>query len=139
MTTPGESYDARVSVASEGDGPPGYTMLWAVRSVPVLMIFGALELLQQDPPLSFLVLTLLKLALGVPALVAIHRRRRDRLALAYVVVVFLLSLPHPVRGGQLLILAALALVVTGVDLLVQRHRRVRTGAGEEPRPESGVE
>jgi hypothetical protein len=97
-------------------------MLWAVRAVPVLVIFGALDLLKNDPPLSFLVLTLIRLALGVLTLLAIHRTRRDKLALAYVAVVCVTSLAHPVRGGELLLLAALALLVTGVDLLRQRMR-----------------
>lgn len=90
------------------------------RAVPVLVIFGALDLLKDDPPTTFLVLTLVRLVLGVAALVAIHRRRRDRIALAYVVVVFLTSLPHPVRGGELLLLAALALLAIGADLLWKR-------------------
>jgi hypothetical protein len=89
----------------------------------VLVIFGALDLLKNDPPLGFLVLTLVRLALGVVTLWAIHKQRRDRLALAYVAFVFLTSLAYPVRGGELLILSALALVAIGVDLLLQRSRR----------------
>ncbi len=95
-------------------------MLWAVRAVPVLVIFGALDLLKNNPPVPFLVLTLFRLALGVLVLLAIHKTRRDRLALAYVVVVLVTALPYPVRGGELLVLAVLALVVTGGDLLWQR-------------------
>jgi hypothetical protein len=113
------------AVQTEPSRPAGYTMLWAARAVPVLVIFGALDLLKNDPPQAFLVLTLVRLALGVLTLVAIHQRRRDRLALAYVAVVFVTCLAYPVRGGELLVLAGLALVVTGVDLLVQRHRRFR--------------
>jgi hypothetical protein len=99
-------------------------MLWAVRAVPVLVIFGALGLLQRNPPVPFLVLTLVRLALGVLTLVAIHKRRRDALALAYVVVVFVTSLVDPVRGRELLILSALALVVIAGDQLWQRSRPV---------------
>ena len=106
-------------------------MLWAARAVPVLVIFGALDLMKNDPPVTFLVLTLGKLALGVVTLVLIHRRRRDRIALAYVIVVVLSSLPHPVRGGELLILATLALVVTGLDAL---WRRSRPASQEETAP-----
>lgn len=95
-------------------------MLWAVRAVPVLVIFGVLNLLKPDPPLPFLVLTLVQLAVGVSVLLAIHKQRRDRLALAYVAVVLVTAAPYPLRGGELLILAALALVVTGADLLWQR-------------------
>jgi hypothetical protein len=109
------------------------SMLWAARAVPVLVIFGALDLLKNDPPVSFLVLTLVRLALGVLALVAIHRRRRDRIALAYVVVVFLTSLPHPVRGGELFVLATLALVVIGLDLLWKRSHPVLQ---DEPAPKA---
>jgi hypothetical protein len=98
-------------------------MLWAVRAVPVLVIFGTLDLVQKDPPTSFLVLTLVQLALGVLTLAAIHKQRRDRLALAYVVVVFVTSLVHPVRGGQLLFLSALALVVIAGDQVWRRTRR----------------
>ena len=105
-------------------------MLWAVRAVPVLIIFGALDLIRPDPPLSFLVLTLVRLAYGVGTLLAIRTQRRDRLALSYVVVVFVTSLVHPVRSGELLILSALALVAIGVDQLRQRWRSARTV--EEP-------
>lgn len=111
-------------------------MIWAVRAVPVLIIFGALDLLKNDPPLSFLVLTLMRLAVGVLTLVVIHRQRRDRLALAYVAFVCVTSLPHPVRGGELLILAALALVATGVDLLLQRRRAAKAST-ELSRPVGG--
>ncbi|MCW2760282.1 MAG: hypothetical protein JWR85_483 [Marmoricola sp.] len=120
---PGEPpYDAAVRTEPDTE-PAGYTMLWAVRAVPVLMIFGALDLLKDNPPTSFLVLTLVRLGTGLLVLVAIHKQRRDRLALAYVFVVFITSLVHPVRGGELLVLAALALVVTAGDLLLQRSRR----------------
>jgi 4-amino-4-deoxy-L-arabinose transferase-like glycosyltransferase len=105
-----------------------YPMIWAVRAVPVLVIFGALDLLKNDPPTPFLVLTLLRLGLGVLTLWAIHKQRRDRLALAYVVVVFLTCLPYPVRGGELLVLAGLALVVTAGDVLWQHtHQIPETG------------
>lgn len=97
-------------------------MIWAVRAVPVLLIFCALDLLQPNPPVSFLVLTLVRVALGVLTLVAIHKQRRDRIALAYVVVVFASSLANPERGQQILTLSTLGLVVIGVDLLRQRHR-----------------
>jgi hypothetical protein len=123
MTAP-RPYDAPVETEQHAN-PWDRSMLWAARAVPVLVIFGALDLLRNDPPLSFLVLTLVRLGFGVLALLAIHRRRRDRIALAYVVVVFLTSLPHPVRGGELLVLATLALVVTGLDLLWKRSHPVR--------------
>jgi hypothetical protein len=108
--------------AEQHANPWDSSMLWAARATPVLLIFGAIDLLQDDPPVTFLVLTLGKLALGLVTLVLIHRRRRDRIALAYVAVVFLASLPHPVRGGQLLLLATLALVVTGLDVLWRSWR-----------------
>jgi hypothetical protein len=104
-------------------------MLWAVRAVPVLVIFGAIDLLKDEPPTSFLVLTLVRLALGVATLLLISRRRRDRVALAYVVVVFLTSLVHPVRGGELAILAGLALVAIGLDQVRQRSRQGRPTPG----------
>jgi hypothetical protein len=107
-------------------------MLWAVRAVPVLVIFGALDLLKNNPPLPFLVLTLVRLALGVLVLMAIHKKRRDRLALAYVAVVFVTALPYPVRGGELLVLAALALVVTAGDLLWQRLHPAPAAQPETP-------
>ena len=59
-------------------------MIWAVRFVPVLLIFCTLDLLQRDPPTEFLVLTLVRLALGVAVLLAIRAQRRDGLALAFV-------------------------------------------------------
>jgi hypothetical protein len=104
-------------------------MLWAVRAVPVLVIFGAIDLLKDDPPTSFLVLTLVRVALGVATLLLISRRRRDRVALAYVVVVFLTSLVHPVRGGELAILSGLALVAIGLDQVRQRSRQGRPTPG----------
>jgi uncharacterized membrane protein YecN with MAPEG domain len=97
-------------------------MIWAVRAVPVLLIFCTLDLLQRDPPVVFLSLTLVRLALGVGVLLAIRTRRRDGLALAYVVFVFLSSLVNPVRGEQVLLLSAIGLVVIGVDLVRQRRR-----------------
>lgn len=95
----------------------------------MLVIFAAIDLLQKDPPLSFLVITLVQLALGVATLVAIHKRRRDLVALAYVVVVLLTSLVHPVRSGQLLLLASLGLLAIGIDQLWQR---VRPRPAEKP-------
>lgn len=120
MTAP-RHYDAPVETEQQAN-PLDHSMMWAARAVPVLVIFGALDLLKDDPPVTFLVLTLVRLALGVAALVAIHRRRRDRIALAYVAVVFLTSIPHPVRGGELFILATLALLAVGADLLWKRSR-----------------
>ena len=85
-------------------------------------------------------MTLGQLALGVATLVVIHKKRRDLVALAYVVVVFLSALLHPVRSGQLLLLASLGLLAIGVDLLWQRtHPKPAAGPGrpelDQARPE----
>ncbi len=110
-------YDA--TVESE---PRHYPMIWAVRAVPVLMIFGALDLIKPNPPLLFLVLTLVRLAAGVAVLLMIRTRRRDRLGLAYAGLVSVTCLVTPQRAAELLILSVLALVAIGVDQLWQRSR-----------------
>ena len=97
-------------------------MIWAVRFVPVLLIFCTLDLLQRDPPIEFLVLTLVRLGVGVAVLLAIRTKRRDGLALSYVVFVFLSSFVNPVRGEQVLVMAAIGLVFIGVDQVRQRRR-----------------
>jgi hypothetical protein len=109
-------------VETDEPAQPRYPMIWAIRAVPVLLIFCTLDLTQRDPPIEFLVLTLVRLAMGVAVLVAIHRTRRDWLALSYVVFVFLTSLVNPLRGQQVLILSAIGLVVIGVDQVRQRRR-----------------
>jgi hypothetical protein len=103
--------------------PRAFSSIWSVRAVPVLLIFCTLDLLQRDPPLEFLVLTLVRLALGVGVLLAIRTMRRDGLALGYVVFVFLSSWVNPVRGEQVLLLSGIGLVVIGVDQVRQRRRR----------------
>ena len=103
--------------------PRAFSSIWSVRAVPVLLIFCTLDLLQRDPPLEFLVLTLVRLGLGVGVLLAIRTTRRDGLALAYVVFVFLSSWVNPVRGEQVLLLSGIGLVVIGIDQVRQRRRR----------------
>ncbi len=104
----------------------GYSTIWAVRAVPVLLIFCTLDLLQRDPPIVFLVLTLCRLAAGVVVLLAIRTKRRDGLAVAFVVFVFLSSLVNPVRGEQVVILSAIGLIVIAADLMRQRRRASAT-------------
>ena len=101
-------------------------LLRAVRAVPVLVIFGALDLLKNNPPLPFLVSTLVRVSLlGVLVLMAIHKKRRDRLALAYVAVVFVTAPPYPVRGGSFWRSPRWPSRATAGDLLWQRFHPAR--------------
>lgn len=111
--------------ATPGRDVPAYTLIWAVRAVPALTAFAALDLLGGEPPTWFLVLTLVRVTLGVLTLVALRLGAREEWCAVFVAVVFASSLADPRSSMVLLVFSALALTMTAVDL---RRRRASTGA-----------
>lgn len=111
------------------DEPQPWRLIWAVRAVPALMLLGALDLFYDDLPFWFLVLTLVRLGLGLLVLVGLRYGAREEWCLAYVVVVLATSLVHPERAAALIAFSAAALVMTGVDLV---RRRRAPAAVEDP-------
>ena len=89
-------------------------------------MFGALDLLVDELPFWFLVLTLLRLGLGLLTMVALRYGAREEWCVVFVVVVLVTSLVHPQRAGVLLAFSALALVMTGFDLRRRRAADVHT-------------
>jgi hypothetical protein len=106
------------------DPPPRYRLIWAVRAVPALVILGTLDLLPHNPPTWFLVLTLVRLGLGLLTMIALKFGAREEWCAAYVAVVFVSCLVHPELSPILLAFSAVGLVMTGVDLY--RGRRDET-------------
>jgi hypothetical protein len=117
------------AAATPGPGTPPYTLVWAVRAVPALTAFAALDLLGNDPPTWFLVLTLVRVTLGVLTLVALRLGAREEWCAAFVVVIFLSTLVHPRSSLVLLVFSALALGMTVVDL---RRRGRASQEGQTP-------
>ncbi len=101
--------------------PRRWTLVWAVRAVPAVMVLGALDLLSDGLPTVFLVLTLVRLGLGVATLLALRFGAREEWCVAYLLVVLVTALVTPERAAVQLAFAGLALVMTIFDL--RRRRR----------------
>ncbi len=103
--------------------PRRWTLKWAVRAVPAVVALGALDLLSDGLPIVFLVLTLVRLGLGVATLVALRYGAREEWCVAYLLLVLATALVTPERAAVQLAFAGLALMMTIFDL-----RRRRTAA-----------
>ena len=116
MSTP-QPQQEDITPAAE---PRRWTLIWAVRATPAVMVLGALDLLGDTLPPVFLVLTLVRLGLGVATLVALRFGAREEWCAAYLVLVFATALVTPRQAAVQLAFSGVALVMTFFDL---RRRR----------------
>ncbi len=105
--------------------PRRWTLVWAVRAVPAVMVLGALDLLSDGLPTGFLVLTLVRLGLGLATLVALRYGAREEWCVAYLVLVLVTALVNPRRAAVQLAFSGLALGMTVFDV---RRRRAAAPA-----------